>query len=160
MTNDPGKEYDAEIYSLGSSFEGESKAVSVHALVKGNKTGLINGMNVTAVISLEKSTVPALPSDAIVTWQGQDYIFIVSDDAHHEEEKGHEHEKESHEHEGEQQASAGGLSFERIPVAKGSSDVGYTEITLLKDIPAGTKVVTKGSFFIMAKMTNSGGHEH
>ena len=60
------------------------------------------------------------------------------DDAHHEEEKGHEREKESHEHEGEKQASAGGLSFERIPVAKGSSDVGYTEITLLKDIPAGS----------------------
>lgn len=132
LTNNPGNEYDAEIYSLGSSFEGESKAVTVHARVKGNKTGLIDGMNITAVISLEQSTVPALPSDAIVTWQGQDYIFIVPKV----------------------------LTFEKIPVAKGSTDVGYTEVTLLKEIPADSKVVTKGAFFVLAKMTNSGGHDH
>jgi cobalt-zinc-cadmium efflux system membrane fusion protein len=35
LTNNPGKEYDAQIFSLGSSFEGESKAVSVHAKVHG-----------------------------------------------------------------------------------------------------------------------------
>lgn len=38
ITNNPGKEYDAQIYSLGSSFEGESKAVTVHAKVQGDKT--------------------------------------------------------------------------------------------------------------------------
>ena len=54
LTNNPGKEYDAEIFSLGSSFEGESKAVTVHAKVEGDKTGLIDGMNVTAVISLKQ----------------------------------------------------------------------------------------------------------
>lgn len=160
LTNNPGNEYDAEIYSLGSSFEGESKAVTVHARVKGNKTGLIDGMSITAVISLEKNTVPALPSDAIVTWQGQDYIFIVSDkpaeEDHHEGEEKHTEEK----HADEKEAS-GHLTFERIPVAKGTSDVGYTEITLLREIPAGTKVVTKGAFFVLAKMTNtSGGHDH
>lgn len=155
LTNNPGKEYDAEIFSLGSSFEGESKAVTVHARVKGNKEGLIDGMNITAVISLEQNTVPALPSDAIVTWQGQDYIFVVldpvSDTTHHDESEPHEHKNE---------AMSGDLSFERIPVAKGTSDVGYTEITLLKKIRPGSRVVTKGSFFILAKMTNSGGHEH
>jgi cobalt-zinc-cadmium efflux system membrane fusion protein len=79
LTNNPGKEYDAQIYSLGSSFEGESKAVTVHARVQGNKTGLIDGMNVTAIVSLEKAVVPAIPSDAIVNFQGQDYIFIVTE---------------------------------------------------------------------------------
>lgn len=37
ITNNPGKEYDAQVYSLGSSFEGESKAITVHAMVKGIK---------------------------------------------------------------------------------------------------------------------------
>lgn len=152
LTNNPGKEYDAQIYSLGSSFEGESKAVTVHAKVQGDKTGLIDGMNITAVISLDKSTVPAVPADAIVTLQGKDYIFLVSDAKPHaaKKEEGH---KEGH-------AEENSVSFEIIPVVKGTTDVGYTEITLLKEIPKDAKIVTKGAFFVLAKMTNAGGHEH
>lgn len=166
LTNNPGREYDAEIFSLGSSFEGESKAVSVHAMVKGNKSGLIDGMGITALISLEKAVVPAVPSDAIITFQGQDYVFIVTDahaeEEHHVEgkdEKAHSAE-EPHDHKESEKPTAGSLTFERVPVAKGTSDVGYTEITLLKDIPANAKVVVKGAFFILAKQTNSGEHSH
>jgi cobalt-zinc-cadmium efflux system membrane fusion protein len=39
-------------------------------------------------------------------------------------------------------------------------DVGFTEITLLKEISKDAKVVVKGAFFVLAKMTNSGEHEH
>ena len=130
VTNNPGKEYDAQIYSLGSSFEGESKAITVHAMVKSVKTGLIDGMNVTAVISLNKLTVPAVPNDAIVTVAGQDYIFVFKK----KEEKA--------------------MRFERVVVSKGTSDVGYTEITVLKEIPKDAKIVIKGAFFVSAKMTN------
>jgi len=140
LTNNPGKEYDAQIYSLGSSFEGESKAVTVHAKVQGDKTGLIDGMNITAVISLDKSTVPAVPTESIVTMQGQDYIFMVA--------------AESHDHEEQE------TGFEMIPIARGTTDVGYTEITPLKEIPATARIVTRGAFFIMAKFMNAGGHEH
>ena len=137
ITNNPGKEYDAEIFSLGSSFENESKAISVHAMVKGDKTGLIDGMNVTANISLEKATLPAIPTDAIVSHQGQDYIFIVDS----------------------VDAKNGTTLFKRIPVVKGTTDVGYSEITLLKDVPANAKVVVKGAFFLLAKQTNIGEEE-
>lgn len=152
LTNDPGKEYDAQIYSLGSSFEGESKAVTVHAKVQGDKTGLIDGMNITAVISLDKNTVPAVPSDAIVTAQGQDYIFMVVD----------EHAGKEDHKKGEEPGKTGGreTTFQKIPVAKGTSDVGYTEITLLKEVPAGARIVVKGAFFVLAKMTNTGEEEH
>ncbi len=158
LTNNPGKEYDAQIYSLGSSFEGESKAVTVHAKVQGDKTGLIDGMNITAVISLEKNTVPAVPTDAIVTVAGQDYIFIVSEQ-HGEE----EHTKDTVKHDVKEETGhkdEKGITFERIPVAKGTTDVGYTEITLLKEIPKDAKIVVKGAYFVLAKMTNSGEHEH
>jgi cobalt-zinc-cadmium efflux system membrane fusion protein len=158
LTNNPGKEYDAQIYSLGSSFEGESKAVTVHAKVQGEKTGLIDGMNITAVISLENQTLPAVPTEAIVNVAGQDYIFIVSEQNGEEE-----HTKDSVKH--DVKAEAGhkdekGITFERIPVAKGTTDVGYTEITLLKEIPKDAKIVVKGAYFVLAKMTNSGEHEH
>lgn len=136
VTNNPGKEYDAQIFSLGSSFEGDSKTVSVHAMVKGNKTGLIDGMNVTANISLDKATLPAIPTGAIVSHLGQDYIFIIdSVDA-----KNHI------------------TLFKRVPIAKGTTEIGYSEITLLTDVPPSAKVVVKGAFFILAKQTNIEGH--
>lgn len=156
LTNNPGREYDAQIYSLGSSFEDESKAVTVHAKVRGDKTGLIDGMNITAVISLEKSTAPAVPTEAIVTMQGQDYIFIVRSDP---ERPGHAEQKAP----AVTSEDAGGnrnVVFEIVPVAKGTTDVGYTEITPLKDIPQGARVVVKGAFFVLAKMTNTGEDEH
>ncbi len=160
LTNNPGKEYDAQIYSLGSSFEGESKSVTVHARVQGDKTGLIDGMTITAAISLKQSNVPAVPTDAIVNIAGQDFIFMVTEEhAEDEHEKGGDSlkhdEKEQPGHEEEK-----GLTFEKIPVAKGTSDVGFTEITLLKEIPKNAKIVVKGAFFVLAKMTNSGEGEH
>lgn len=162
-TNNPGKEYDARVYSLGSSFEGESKAITVHAKVAGEKTGLIDGMNVTAVISLEQSTVPAVPDDAIVTVDGQDYIFMLSGDHGEEEQKAADKDsvksKESQEQKENEKVERTGKTFERVPVAKGKSDVGYTEITLVKEIPKDAKIVVKGAFFVSAKMTNTEGHE-
>lgn len=92
----------------------------------------------------------AVPDGAIVNHEGQDYIFITAPIAHDHD--GHVHVDTS-----------AGLAFERIPVRKGTSDLGYTEITLLNEIPKGSRVVTKGAFFVLAKMTNQGeahGHEH
>ncbi|KYP13632.1 efflux RND transporter periplasmic adaptor subunit [Flavihumibacter sp. CACIAM 22H1] len=141
LTNNPGKEYDAEIFSLGSSFEDESKAISVHARVKGEKTGLIDGMSITALISLDKVATPAVPNDAIVNSQGQDFIFIVSDEPGQTEKE---------------------MRFQKIPVAKGVSEVGYTQITLLKPVAPESRIVTKGAFFVLAKMNSSeeDGHGH
>ena len=160
VTNNPGKEYDAQIYSLGSSFEGESKAVTVHAKVQGVKTGLIDGMNVTAVISLEQTTVTAVPNDAIVTVDGKDYIFVLTDGHAGDEHKKSTTDsmKQTSKDNHEQKEGEKGMTFERIPVAKGTSDIGYTEITLLKEIATGAKIVVRGAFFVSAKMTNTEGH--
>jgi RND family efflux transporter MFP subunit len=165
LTNNPGKEYDAEIYSLGSTFEDESKAVSVHATVKGDKTGLIDGMNITALISLDKITTPAVPNDAIVTYQGQDYIFMVTEprveNKHTDPGKDTAANKQDpHGHAAENKEIRGNTSFEKVPVAKGTSEVGYTQITVLKPIPVNARIVTKGAFFVLAKITNSGEGEH
>lgn len=170
LTNNAGKEYDADVYAVSNTFEPSTKAIAVHALVKGDKTGLIDGMSISALVSLENANVDAVPTNAIINHDGQDYIFIVTDDhkeeEHHSEKEensehnhdahGHSHdEKEEHKHE------EGGTTFEKIPVRKGTTDVGYSEITLLKDIPANSKVVTNGAFFILAKMNNKGeGHSH
>lgn len=169
LTNNPGKEYDAKIYAISNTFEQNTKAVAVHATVEGDKSGLIDGMGITALVSLENANVDAVPSDAIVNYQGQDYIFIVTDkhteEEHHEDGDGDNHDEHGHKHDSDEkkdsaEADTGEISFERIPVKKGTTDVGYSEITLLKEIPANSKIVMKGAFFVLAKMTNAGEHEH
>lgn len=154
LTNNPGREYEAKIFSLGSNFENESKAVAIHAEVMGDKTGLIDGMNVTAIIILEQQALPAVPNEALVNEQGKDYIFILEEDKHeHEHEAGAAHD---HNHETEKKS----FTFKKILVSRGVSDLGYTEINLLQDIPKDAKVVIKGAFFVQAKMNNTGEHGH
>lgn len=132
LTNNPGKTYEAEIFSIGTAFENDTKTIPVHAVVNGDKSGLIEGMNVTAVVSTGTVLGPAVPSAAIVSNAGQDYIFVVV--------------KQTKE----------GYEFEKWPVAKGVSDVGYTAITPVNALPQDAKVVTRGAFFVLAKLTNKG----
>jgi len=157
LTNNPGKEYDAQIYSIGTAFANESKTIPIHAIVKGDKTGLIEGMNITALISIGTAVLPAVPTDAIVNFQGQDYIFVLTNEpAEHHEEEGTKKEGEEKEKHTEEPTT----NFERVPVIKGTSDVGFTEVKLLKDLPPKTQIITKGAFFALAKMTNTEGHGH
>jgi len=167
LTNNPGREYDAKIYAVSNTFEQNTKAIAVHAMVEGDKSGLIDGMNITALVSLEHATVDAVPTDAIVNYQGQDFVFIVTDPhAESEHSEGHEAEEQDehghhhHEEVAKAEPQTGSMNFERIPVRKGTTDIGYSEVTFLKDIPANARIVTKGAFFILAKMTNAGEHEH
>lgn len=132
LTNNPGKTYEAEVFSIGTAFENDTKTIPVHAVVNGDKSGLIEGMNVTAVVSTGTVLGPAVPSAAIVSNAGQDYIFVVV--------------KQTKE----------GYEFEKWPVAKGVSDVGYTAITPVNALPQNAKVVTRGAFFVLAKLTNKG----
>lgn len=139
LTNNPVTEYDAKIYSIGSSFESESKTISVHCDVTGNKQGLIDGMNISAIVSLNNVTQPAVPNDAIVNANNKDYVFIVKNS---------------------EKTDSTNFNFERIEVVKGISNMGYTAITFVKNIPENTTIVSKGAFFINAKLTNTGEHEH
>lgn len=139
LTNLPGKEYDAEIYSISSAFANESKSIPVHAVVKGNKEGLIEGMNITAIISTGSNRLLAVPNESIVEYNGQDYIFVLADSINEKNKNGKEENI---------------LRFEKIPVVKSISDVGYTAITPINPLPANAKLVTKGAFFVLAKLTN------
>lgn len=160
ITNNAGKEYDAKIFSIGTAFEAGSKTIPVHAKVIGDKAGLIDGMNVTALVSLDQSTVPAVPTDALVNYQGTDYIFIVATATPEQHQHSH-HPDEAHDHTQEHESPAQGtVTYKRIPVAKGTTDIGYSEITPLNELPEGAQIVTKGAYFLLSKMTNTGEHEH
>ncbi|MNJ94235.1 Cobalt-zinc-cadmium resistance protein CzcB [compost metagenome] len=173
LTNNPDKTYTAKVFTIGSSFENDSKTIAVHSTVVGSKVGLIDGMNITGMIGVNNVRTPAVPNDAIVEADGKYYIFVETDKKPEEHEEGHDdhghahdegeakhahsNEKEAGEH-GEEQAK--NINFEKIEIQKGVSALGYTAIIPVTEVPAGTKIVVKGAFFINAKMSNTGGHEH
>lgn len=158
LTNNPTTEYEATVFNIGSSFQNESKTIAVRCRIKGNKIGLIDGMNITGVVSLSNVTTPAVPNDAIVNADGKYYIFVQTDkkaEEHHEE-----GEEEGSQKEGEEKKHKNSKNFERVEVLKGVSDMGYTAVTFVNEIPANAKIVTKGAFFVNAKLSNTGGHNH
>ncbi|WP_353136123.1 efflux RND transporter periplasmic adaptor subunit [Pseudopedobacter sp.] len=176
LTNNPTVTYTARVFNIGSSFEDESKTVAVHCTVIGNKTGLIDGMNITGIISVGDIKTATVPNEAIVEADGKFYIFVHTDktpETRHEED-GHEHQGENHnsderehghqpakkDHHTETKGHNENMNFEKIEVVKGVSEIGYTSITPIKNIPEHAKIVTRGAFFINAKLSNTGGHEH
>jgi RND family efflux transporter MFP subunit len=152
LTNNPDTEYDAKVYSIGSSFENESKTISVHCTVIGNKSGLIDGMNITGIVSLNNTTTPAVPNEAIVEADGKFYVFVQTN------KKAEEHTETRHQSEAKSESKI--INFEKIEVVKGSSDMGYTAITPVQEMSDDVSIVVKGAFFVNAKLSNSGEHEH
>ena len=112
-------------------------------------------MNITGIVSLDNITTPAVPNDAIVNADGKYYVFIQTDkkvEEHKEEEnKGGE--------ENERKEDKANMNFEKVEVLKGVSDMGYTAITFVKQIPVNAKIVVKGAFFVNAKLSNAGEEE-
>ncbi|MGV6947132.1 efflux RND transporter periplasmic adaptor subunit [Sphingobacterium kyonggiense] len=156
VTNNPNKTYSAEVYSIGSSFSGESKTIAVHSRITGDKTGLIDGMSITGTVSLDNVLSTAVPNEAIVNADGKYYIFLVKEQAEephdHKEDEAHDH---NHDH-----GSEKGTQFVRMEIVKGASQLGYTAITPVNEIPHGTHIVIKGAFFVNAKMNDTGEHGH
>ena len=89
----------------------------------------------------------------------QDYIFIQTD----KKAEAHEHaaEEDGHKEEGHKEGKqAATINFERVQIVRGATDLGFTEIQPVSELPANARLIVKGAFFVMAKMTNTGEHEH
>ncbi|MFI5171839.1 MAG: efflux RND transporter periplasmic adaptor subunit [Chitinophagales bacterium] len=162
LTNLPGKSYEAKIYAIGNSFEDASKTIPLHAEITGDKTGLIEGMNVTAFIEIENINSSVVPTQAIVSEGGKDYVFIWALD--------HQAEINMVEHHGEEKTAitenyipkeTDKWVFEKMPVKKGITQGGYTEIIPLGDYMEGEKIVFSGAFYLLSSLSNEGeAHEH
>ena len=149
LTNNPTIEYDATVFSIGSSFEKDSKTIAIHCKVTRNKLGLIDGMNISGIVSISDVTAPAVPNGALVSAQGKDYIFVVTkkEPAEHDEEQSAEA-KTISEEKAHAKIDKHGINFERIEVAKGVGNMGYNAITLVTEISEDTKIVTKVLFML------------
>lgn len=131
LTTRPDRIYEAEIFALGKAFDMDTRAVKVHAKIIGAHEGLLTGMFVEARIVTANKEVNALPNEAFVNEKGLDYVFV---------QRGKTDDK---------------IEFEKIQVNRGISDLGFTEVVFIKDLPKNVVMVTKGAYYLNAEMQKS-----
>jgi cobalt-zinc-cadmium efflux system membrane fusion protein len=134
--NNETEEHEAVIYQTGRSVDSD-KTYKVYATISKGCNNLLSGMYVNAIIETSGNTVTALPSDAIVSFDDIDYIFIF--DKNKEE---------------------NGISFTDyriITVKKGITTEDYTEVILPVDLDQSrVKVVVSGAYNLLAAKKNAG----
>lgn len=134
--NNETEQHTALIYQTAKTVDAD-KTYKVYASVQGACKNVLPGMYVNAVIEATSNKVTSVPSEAIVSFEDKDYIFVFE-----------RNKKES---------GKPFTEYRMIQVKKGMADEGYTEITLpdnydFKD----AKVVVKGAYNLLSAKKNAG----
>ena len=134
--NNETEQHEAVIYQTGKSINAD-KTYKVYATVSGICKNVLPGMYVNATIEASSNKVTALPSDAIVSFDDKDYIFVFDKN---KEEDGKPF-----------------TEYRIIEVHKGVTDNGFTEIILPEGFNFETaKVVIKGAYNLLSAKKNAG----
>ncbi len=175
LTNAPRKEYDAEVYSIGSSFSQDSHTILVHCHLKKIEENFIDGMNITGLVSAGGGeALPVLPEEAIVHNDGKDYAYMLvsaeevehsRESFEHKEEEAHKHEAgEVHKHEEDEhkahEVEEGVLHFKAIELVRGTTELGFTAVHFIGKVPQDAQFVQRGAFFVAAELSEPAGHNH
>ena len=145
LTNQPGVKLSGTVYGMNQYFNDGSKSVAVHIKMDDSslKTSRINhiklfdGMYVSGQIATGSQRCLALPSEAIVSTDGKQYIFALNGEP-----------------------KKGEYSFSRHEVSTGVTCGGFTEVKLCDHLKAGKKIVTDNAFYLASLTGEHGEHAH
>jgi len=130
---EPVGQHTATVFAMNKAFESEQQAVLVHAKLDDNGEELLPGMFIEALIMTDSTQAWSLPSEAVVSNGDEHYIFVEDEPN----------------------------TYKQVAVRTGASELGYTEVLLLSGLPAGSKVVIKGAYYLLSELTKgSGEHDH
>lgn len=121
------QERSATVYLVGREINPD-RTVRIHCHLDKEDNDLLPGMYLSAYVEAGAQHVPALPDEAVLNFEGKYYVFV----------KG----KKERE-------------YTMVPVNKGVSELGYTEITFSSEVSPQTDVVVKGSYDLLARLKNS-----
>jgi membrane fusion protein, heavy metal efflux system len=134
--NNETEQHEAIIYQTGKSVNND-RTFNVYATVIGMCKNVLPGMYVNAIIESSTSRVSSLPSEAIVSFDDKDYIFLFDKN---KVENGRPF-----------------TEYRMVEVQKGVTDNGYTEIGLPGGFDINTaKVVIKGAYNLLSAKKNAG----
>lgn len=145
LTNQPGVKLSGTVYGMNQYFNDGSKSVAVHVKMDDaslktsriNHIKLFDGMYVSGQIATGSQRCLALPSEAIVSTDGKQYVFALNGEP-----------------------KKGEYSFSRHEVSTGVTDGGFTEVKLCDHLKAGKKIVTDNAFYLASLIGEHGEHAH
>jgi cobalt-zinc-cadmium efflux system membrane fusion protein len=124
--NEPDKKHQATIMLIGKDLSPDRNA-DVHCHFAIFDKTLVPGTYMNAEIQVKNSQALALPSEAIVSFEGKQYAYLVKTDH----------------------------QFEMVEINTGESDNGYTEVEVPeKSGLLGNNFVTKGAYSLLMMMKN------
>lgn len=128
----------ATVYLVGKEISQE-RTVQIHCHLDKEDTNLLPGMYLKALVESGSTKVPAVPSKAIVEFEGSKYIFVVAT---------------------EKTKLKGTTKYKLVNVKTGISELNYTELLFENTTNWTTwKIVTNGAYDLLSKMKNSGEEE-
>jgi cobalt-zinc-cadmium efflux system membrane fusion protein len=134
--NNENEEHEAVITQTGKSIT-RDKTFLVYASVASPCKNILPGMYVNANIDESNKTVTTIPSEAVVSFDDKDYIFVFEKE---KEEEGKPF-----------------VEYRMIQVNKGATSSGFTEITLPPGFDANTaRIVIKGAYNLLSAKKNAG----
>lgn len=122
--NEPEKKHDCEIILIGQHLSDE-RSVEVHCHFNDYDKTLLPGMYMNAEIEVTSNNVLALPSEAIVNFEGKNYIFI----------------------------DKGNRSYEFCEVTIGNAENNYTSLENAANLK-NKSIVVKGSYSLLMSLKN------
>ena len=145
LTNQPGVKLSGTVYGMNQYFNDGSKSVAVHVKMddaslktsRANHIKLFDGMYVSGQIATGSQRCLALPSQAIVSTDGKQYVFALNGEP-----------------------KKGEYSFSRHEVTTGVTGGGFTEVKLCDHLKAGKKIVTDNAFYLASLTGEHGEHAH
>ena len=117
------KKYQCKIILIGKDFS-ENRSTEMHCHFTNYDKSLLPGMYMNAEIEVKSQQSNVLPSDAIVSYENINYVFVAKSNK----------------------------QFEMVKVVTGNSENGFTEIDS-DDLKRET-IVTKGAYSLLMKMKN------
>jgi RND family efflux transporter MFP subunit len=134
--NDESETHEAVVYQTGKAVN-DDKTIKVFAVVTSYCRNVLPGMYVNAFIEESKDTVTVLPSEAIVSFNDKDYIFVYGKD--------------------KEEAGKPFTEYKMVEVTKGIVSAGYTEVRLPNWFgKVGARVVIKGAYNLLSAKKNAG----
>jgi cobalt-zinc-cadmium efflux system membrane fusion protein len=134
--NNEVEAHEATISQTAKSIS-DDKTFRVYATVVKPCKNVLPGMYVNALIEESDSLVTALPSEAIVSFDDKDYIFVFNRN--------------------KVEAGKAFTEYRMVEVQKGVSNGGYSEVVLPEGFELSTaKVVIKGAYNLLSAKKNAG----
>jgi len=124
--NEPDKKHPCEVLLIGKDLSGE-RSTAVHCHFEDYDKTLVPGTYMNAEVEVKNSKALVLPTDAVVRFEGKQYVY----------------------------KAAANRQFEMLEITTGETEGGFTEIIFPAGAEGGD-YVTKGAYSLLMMMKNTG----